>query len=237
MEKNNNEKIIGPYFNTTFSVDIGLHPSQMRKNIYENLKNNLIKKHQNKCFKKYGYISKIYSIVEKKGGFIPPENSLAPAIYNTKFQCKLCRPLAGTTIVFEVTRVFKALIYMINGPIHCIIFEGSDRINKENFTFDEARDRFIGHIDKDRGIKIVPGTFVNVKCIDSRMDNKRILIIGILDSVATPEEIKRANIEKESEDKLPYYEYDDYTSNEEIIEEDKQNNEEEISDEPTNDEV
>jgi DNA-directed RNA polymerase subunit E'/Rpb7 len=219
MEKNIDEKVIGPYFNTSFNVNIGLHPVQMRKNIYENLKNNLIKKYQNKCFNMYGYISKIYNISDIKGGLITPENSLASAIYNVKFQCKICRPLKGSMIIFEVLRVYKALIYLVNGPIQCIIFDGSDKINKDNFFFDESKDMYIGYIDQKRGMLIKPGTFVKVKCIDTRIDHKRILIMGILDSVANNEEIKKANIEKELEDKLPFYEFDDY------IENDQQNNE------------
>lgn len=221
--ENTDKQNIGPYFNTTFVKTIGLHPNQMNKKIYKNLKNNLIKKFQNKCFGSYGYISKIYGILEKEGGLITPENPLAPAIYKVKFQCKLCRPLRGSTIVFEVKAINTALIYLVNGPIHCVIFEGYDQINKEKFTFDERRNVLIGHIDNNKGVKIVAGTFVKVKCVDIRIENgtKKIMILGVLDSIATPEESEKANIERELEDKLPFYDYDEYSSRDAIEERDE----------------
>jgi Mimiviridae putative DNA-directed RNA polymerase subunit Rpb7 len=214
MSAKSNEKNVGPYFNTTFTKTIGLHPNQMNTKLYKNLKENIIKNFQSKCFGSYGYIYKIYKIVDKEGGLIIPENSLAPAMYKVKFQCKLCRPLRGSTIIFEVKAINTNLIYLINGPIHCVIFEGYDQINKKNFTFDERRNILIGHIDDNKGIKIAPGTFVKVKCVDIRIENgtKKITMLGILDSIATPEESERANIERELEDKLPHYDYDEYSS-------------------------
>lgn len=214
---------IGPYFNTTFTKTIGLHPNQMNKKIYKNLKDNLIKNFQNKCFDSAGYIYKIYGITEKKGGLITPENVNAPALYNVTFKCKFCRPIRGSTIVFEVKAINTALIYLVNGPIHCVIFEGYNQINKEKFTFDERRNVLIGHLDEKNGLKVVVGTYVKVKCDDMRIENgtKRIMIIGILDSLATKEEIEKSNIDRESEETLPYYDFEDYSSKD-IIEETQQ---------------
>jgi DNA-directed RNA polymerase subunit E'/Rpb7 len=222
MSAEKNDDIIGPYFNTTFVKTIGLHPNQMNKIIYKNLKDNLIKNYQNKCFGSYGYIYKIYKILEKEGGLIIPENSLSPAIYKVKFQCKLCRPLRGSSIVLEVKAINRTLLYLINGPIHCLIFEGYDQINKENFTYDENQNVLFAHVDnnKNTGIKVKPGTFVMVKCVDIRIENgtKKIMMLGILDRIATPEESEKANVERELEEKLPYYDYDEYSSND-VIEE------------------
>lgn len=227
MNRDKNNDIIGPYFNTSFEVEIGLHPSQMRKNLYENLKKNLIKNYHNKCFKHYGYIMKIYSITKIQGGLITPENSLAPAIFNVTFQCKICRPLKGISLILEVTKIRKAMIYLINGPIHCLIFEGNDRINKENIFFDETRDKYFGKStsDDNKLMQINPGTFVKVNCLDVRMDKRRVLIIGSLDKIASKEEIKETNINKEAEDILPYYDYDDYATIE-LVDEDENANDE-----------
>jgi DNA-directed RNA polymerase subunit E'/Rpb7 len=225
MEK---EYIVGPYFNTTFTRTIGIHPNQMNKKIYKNLKDNLIKNFQNKCFGSFGYIYKIYGILEKKGGLITPENPNAPALYNVTFQCKFCRPVKGSTIIFEVKAINTALIYLVNGPINCVVFEGYDQINKKNFTFDEKRNVLIGHLDEKNGKKIVTGTYVKVKCVDMRIEDgtKKIMIIGILDSLATKEEIEKSNIEKESEETLPFYDFQDYSSKDLI--ENKENIEENI---------
>jgi DNA-directed RNA polymerase subunit E'/Rpb7 len=220
MSSEKNESFIGPYFNTTFTKTIGLHPNQMNKKLNKNLKDNLIKKFQNKCFGSYGYIYKIYKITEKDGGLIIPENPLAPAMYKVTFQCKLCRPLRGSTIILEVKAINTNLIYLVNGPIHCVIFEGYDQINKKKFTFDERRNILVGHLDNKKGVKVGPGTFVKVKCIDLRIENgtKKITMLGILDSIASKEESEKAFIEKEQEEDLPFYDYEDYSSKD-IIEE------------------
>jgi DNA-directed RNA polymerase subunit E'/Rpb7 len=209
---------VGPYFNTSFTKTIGLHPNQMNKKLYKNLKNNLVKKYQNKCFGHFGYICKIYGITEKEGGLIIPENSLSPANYKVKFECKLCKPLRGSIIIFEVKVINAMIMVLINGPIHCIISEGFDQINKKNFTFDERRNVLIGHIDEKKGVKVVPGSFVKVRCVESRIHNgtSKIIIIGILDSMASQEEAEKANIERETDD-LTFYDYDNYASNDKEI--------------------
>lgn len=220
MFNEKNDLNVGPYFNTTFTKTIGLHPSQMNKRILKNLKDNLIKKFQNKCFESFGYIHKIYKITEKEGGLIIPENALAPALFKVSFQCKLCRPLRGSIIIFEVKAINTNLIYLVNGPIHCVIFEGYDQINKDNFTFDERRNILIGHLDNNKGVKIVPGTFVKVKCIDLRIENetKKITMLGILEKIATKEESEKAFVDIELEEELPYYSYDEYTLKDKVQE-------------------
>lgn len=206
------QNTIGPYFNTTLTHEIGIHPNQMNSNIYINLKNNLIEKFQNKCFGSLGYVCKIYGIVDKKGGLITPENPNLPAIYSVVFKCKFCRPIRGNIIIFEVKSINSAIIFLVNGPINCIIFEGNEQINKNNFTFDEKKNELIGHIDNETGTRVVVGTHVKVKCIDMMIQDKtkRIMIIGTLESLATKEEFEKANFERETENDLKYYEYDEY---------------------------
>ena len=215
------KKIIsnGPYFNTTITTTIGLHPSQMTKQIYDNLKQNLVKKHQNKCFKSYGFISKIYNITKREGGIIVPENSLSPAMFKVDFTCKLCRPLKNSNIVCEVKSINKVAIFLRNGPIHVFIFFGDDnQINKNIFSFDEEENVIKGKVDKDKSVKIVVGSYINVKCIDIRVENgtQKIIIWGIMDSVATKEERDRAIIESDKDD-IPFVDYEDYTQAEDDI--------------------
>lgn len=221
MSTEGNDLNVGPYFNTSFTKTIGLHPNQMNKKILKNLKDNLIKKFQNKCFESYGYIHKIYKVTEKEGGLIVPENPLAPALFKVTFQCKLCRPLKGSIIIFEVKAINTNLILLVNGPIYCVIFDGHDQINKENFTFDERRNILIGHLDDKKGVKIVPGTYVKVKCLDLRIENetKKITMLGILEKIATKEESEKALVDRELEEELPYYNYEDYSSKNEVVEE------------------
>lgn len=237
MTLNKENANIVPYFNTLFTTCIGLHPNQMTKQIQLNLKNNLIKKFQNKCFKSYGYICKIYSIKDYTGGLIIPENSIVPAMYKISFYCKLCRPLRGTTIVFEVKSINTTLIHLMNGPIECVIFDGYDKINYDNFTFDEKQNVLLGKIDQNKGIKILPGTYVNVKILDTRIEHNtsRILVIGIMDKLSSKDEIKNSNIEKELEEGLKSFEYEEYVKFEEPDENDELINE--THEQENNDEI
>ena len=213
-----NKKQLGPYFNTSFVTTIGLHPSQMTKKIYENLKDNLIKAHQNKCFGPYGYISKIYSIVEREGGIIVPENMSSSAMYRVKFTCKLCRPLCGSTIVCQVVDINKATISVQNGPIIIVIMDGFDMINKEKFMYSEVENVWLYMIEKgQRAYKIVVGSYVTVKCIELRIERgSNIFVWGVMEGMPTKEEIEQNNIMAETDD-LQYAEFDDYISNESTI--------------------
>ncbi len=83
----------GPYIITEMTSSISLEPHQMNNNIYKNLKSNLIKRHEGKCYKDYGFISKIYEIVSYSNGYITPENPKAAARFSIVFTCKLCYPL------------------------------------------------------------------------------------------------------------------------------------------------
>lgn len=221
-----NVKTVGPYFNTTFSTSIGLHPSQMTKKIYENLKSNLIVQFQNKCFKSYGYISKIYNITKQEGGRIISENPDSIAVFRVEFLCKLCRPLKNSYIVCEVKKINRDAMYLVNGPIQAFILDVNLQINQQNIVYNENKNVFIGHdyINKTE-VKIVEGSYVKVKCIDVRIEHgtDRIIIIGIVDSIPTQEEINNSTIEKET-DELKYYAYDEYVKeNEETVQETDEN--------------
>ena len=208
-------KFINPYFNTTLTEIIGLHPSQINKKIYKGLKNNLVSKFENKCFKSYGFISKIYSIDSYEGGLIINENPLGSVLYKVTFKCKLCRPLRGSTIVFKVQNINSQIIYLVNGAIECLISEGFDKINKNNFKFDEKNNVLLGILDKNKGVKILQGSYINVKIIDIRIENsiQKIFAIGIMENIASEEQIKQSNIDQELQNELPYHDYETYMEN------------------------
>lgn len=200
-----------PYFNTNLYSTVSLHPSQMDNDIYKHLKNNLIRKLQGKCYKSYGYISKIYKIEERNGGIIIAEDSSASATYHVKFSCKLCKPLKNTTIICEVIAINKSLIYLRNGPIHVLIFEGKDHINQNNFVYDEKRNVLLAKIEKDKGIPVVTGTFVKIRVINTRIENgaTRIIVFGTLESIASKKESDESITTRESDD-IESIEYDKY---------------------------
>jgi DNA-directed RNA polymerase subunit E'/Rpb7 len=218
-------KTIGPYFNTTITTTVGLHPNQMTKKIYENLKSNIIKKYEGRNFGSIGYISKIYNITKREGGLIVPENQLSTAIFKVEFLCKLCRPLRGTTIICEVQSINKIAILLKNGPINVYIFLADpSSINRDVFSYDDKNNVIVGKVHrrgKDQMEKILVGSFVNVRCIDTRIEAGRdtIIVLGIMDSVTSESDKSNSIIERESDD-VPTMDFQEYINNEreELIE-------------------
>lgn len=205
-----------PYINTYLYAKVGLHPSQFDNDIYKHLKNNLIRKLQGRCYKNYGYISKIYKIDERLGGELIAEDPSAAARYNIKFSCKICKPLKGTVIVCEVVTINKSLIHLRNGPINLLMFEDSGAINQNNFTFDDKKNVLIA---KNGGnnvpIPVVAGTFVEVKVGASRIEHNsnRILVTGTLENIASKKAIEES-IKQRENDGLAFTNYDTYVDNE-----------------------
>ena len=71
-----NNQVQSPYINTTLVCPIMLYPNQMDNKLYLHLKTNLSNKLLGKCYKNYGYISKIYKINEISEGNIEDEDPI-----------------------------------------------------------------------------------------------------------------------------------------------------------------
>lgn len=207
--------IQNPYVNTYLYTKVGLHPSQFDNDIYKHLKNNLTRKLQGKCYKGYGYISKIYKIDEKQGGQIIAEDPSASAIYSVKFSCKICRPLKGTVIVCEVMAINKSIIHLRNGPINVLIFEESGAVNQNNFVFDDKKNVLLAKIGNSQKMPVVVGTHVEIKVAASRIEHNsnRILIMGTLENIASKTAIEES-IKQREFDGLSFTNYDDYMETE-----------------------
>jgi len=200
-----------PYFNTYLSSNISLHSSQMKNGASKFLKENLIKRMQGKCYKKFGHITKIYNIVDKKRGIIIPEDSTSSALYEVKFGCKLCKPIDGTIIICEIIKMMKSIILLKNGPIDIVIFEGKGHINETNFVYDDKRNTYLAKINQDKGIPVKIGTYVQVKVISTQIEDRssKLIVIGTLERLATQDEIDNS-IDILNNDDLPFIKYDDY---------------------------
>lgn len=207
--------IQNPYVNTYLYTTISLHPSQFDNDIYKHLKNNLARKLQGKCYKGYGYISKIYKIDEKKGGEIIAEDPSASAYYDIKFSCKICRPLKGTTIICEVMAINKSIIHLRNGPINVLIFEESGAINQHNFVFDDKRGVLLAKIGNNQRVPVEVGTHAEIKIIASRIEHNsnRILVMGTLENIASKAAIDES-IKQREFDGFAFTGYDDYMETE-----------------------
>lgn len=204
-----------PYISTHLYTTVGLYPSQFDNDIYKHLKNNLIRKLQGKCYKHYGYISRIYKIDDISRGELIAEDPSASATYNVKFSCKICKPLKGTVIVCEVVSINKSLIHLRNGPINLLIFEESDSVNQNNFAFDDKKNVLIAKIGNGQRIPVVVGTYVEVKVTASRLENNsnRILVAGTLENIASKKAIEESIKQREG-DGTDFINYEEYAEHE-----------------------
>lgn len=207
----------GPYITTVLSTTINLNARQMDNRIYKNLKDNLVKKLEGKCYRSYGFISKIYDIQEYSIGKILPENPMADATFKVKFTCKLCFPLRNKKIVCKIMKMNNMFINAQNGPITMIIT--MDRINNDIFYQEPKTGKLIMK-KGDKIQEIVLGTYI-VATIRSKTFNDMdtiIMSLGELNDIATDEEInnsfKQEHIETELQD------YDEYIDAENITEKD-----------------
>ena len=97
-----------------------------------------------------------------------------------------------------------------------LIFDG--HINMNNFMYDDKRNVWIAYTTEDKGIPITKGTYVSAKIYDTRIEDKsdRILMLGILESIATKQEIDKI-IEMRENDDDKYIEYEDYIKDDNIV--------------------
>jgi DNA-directed RNA polymerase subunit E'/Rpb7 len=142
----------------------------------------------------------IYSIEKALGdGMMRPEDNTGSAFYNVNFKAKLCNPMENTTIVGRVEDINKQIICAKNGPI-VIIIDGND-INSNKFRYNNNKYAFFPLNDEGKEINtpINTGTYINVRIRRKRMTAKdtKIIVLGSLESLATPEQIKD-NIKSEN---------------------------------------
>ena len=127
------------YFWTELKGNVTLKPSQMNTEIYTHLKANLIKNLEGKCYKNYGFISKINAITDRSNGVIPPEDPSASAIFNVKFSCKLCNPLKNSFVVGKVHALSSTNYssnFVARNVFHFFMTKKKafDRLSKERFN-------------------------------------------------------------------------------------------------------
>jgi DNA-directed RNA polymerase subunit E'/Rpb7 len=204
-----------PYINTSLYTIVSLDASQMNNDIYSNLKTNLINQLEGKCYREYGYINKVYAIVEKGHGMILPENPLASAIFKVKFTCKLCNPLKGTQIICQIDKVTAIMISLTAGPIKIIVVP--ENINRELFFTDKNNN--LRYKNKNISQEITKGSFVKITILSKTfndMDNI-ILVIGNLDELAIEEEIKQFYKDEYSNDDKKFITFEEYLQQEKNI--------------------
>ena len=178
-------EISTPYLDSELYSRILIRPQQINNDIYINLKNTLKKKVEKKC-NKYGFITKIYKILDFSEGEVVPENFDSSIVFNVKFSCRICLPVSDTSIICKVDLLNKSLIKASNGPIVCII--GINYINENNFTLNNKGD--ILSVNKNEVLKSGDYITVKTKGTDFFPGDERIVILGGLESLPTDEEVK-----------------------------------------------
>lgn len=196
-----------PYINTVLYTNVTLRPNQMNNNIYLNLKTNLINMVKGKNFGDYGYIVDIYEILKYSDNRIEAENTMASAIYDIKFSCRLCKPLKQTKIICQVEKMNKVLLRLKNGPIYVIVT--NDRINEKIFFKDNNRN--LRYKQGDRSVQLSQGDYVKVTIMQLTFNSgdRSIMSIGFLEDIATEDEIKKYH-EDEYNNSGTFVDYDEY---------------------------
>ena len=165
---------------------------------------------EQKCYKSYGYIVKIFDIHDYKNGIITAENPMASAVFDIKFSCRLCKPLVKQQIIAKVDRLNKLLISLTNGPIR-IVITTTDRINKDVFFIDQNRN--VRYKDGEKSHVLSVDNYVKVTIISSRFNDMdtTIMVLGHLENMATEAEIKNFYDELYDQNNIKQVEYQEYS--------------------------
>jgi DNA-directed RNA polymerase subunit E'/Rpb7 len=210
-----------PYITTELTSSVSLDPRQMDNNIYKNLKNNLIKRFEGKCFKDYGFISKIYDVIKYSDGYVVAENPKSAARFYITFTCKLCYPLLKKQIICKIDKANRLIMRLNNGPINVLVTT-KDRINKSIFFVDTKTGNLMAKKD-GKSIIVTIGSYVKVT-VESRQFNDQdtmIMAMGFLEDITTDEEVKKSYEKEYGMDNLitydNYVEQEKYTNEEDIV--------------------
>jgi DNA-directed RNA polymerase subunit E'/Rpb7 len=178
-----------PYINTELYANVSLVALQMENRTNLNLKNNLVKSLEKKCYKNYGYIMEIYKIIKKNDGYISAEDMSSSANFDLTFSCRLCVPMSGTEIICQVNRVNKMLITVMNGPILIIIT--NDKINNKVFFIDNNNNLKYRNGDKSESLNQNEFVKVTITSVIFNNGDDKIKAIGFLNDVANEKETEQ----------------------------------------------
>ena len=107
IEKN---PLLNPFSNKKLFTRVLVPCDKLSTDIYINLKKLLKKQVEGKCIK-YGYISKIFKILDYSNNTIDINNLDCSVFYNIKFSARLCFPIENTIIVARITTMNKQFVW------------------------------------------------------------------------------------------------------------------------------
>jgi len=176
-----------PYIDSVLYSKVCIKPYQLNNDLYLNLKNNLKKNKEKKC-NEYGYITKIYKILDFSDGEVIPENFDASVIYKVSFSCRLCIPKLNQKIICKIAFINKLFIKTINGPIISVtLVKPGDVSNK--FNINNLNE--IEYTKTNEKLKPNDHVILVVKGIKFESRDQKIVITSYLEDIPTEEDIKK----------------------------------------------
>lgn len=176
-----------PFLKTILNTKVSVHPSQLNNDIYNNIYENIKKKLLNKCYKDYGYINKIYEVLNISSGRIYQEDNDACVVYNVSFVCKIINPVENTIIMCKIIQNSQGWLLVGNTPEPINVVISHDRINNKIFSIDSSTGtiRTVAHVLEENDI-------VKVKILKTNFVDKEteIISIGYLEDMASVKEIE-----------------------------------------------
>jgi len=176
-----------PYINTYLNADICILPKDMNNDIQINIKNAVIQLYANKCFYHYGYIEKIYKVINKSEyGLIQHEDPTASAKYKVSFLCRLCNPIKNTKIVAQVSQIDTKMTMCHNGQMHVVIIMKNIHQNP-NFMLNTLTNTLTYTDPNNNTHEIKKGSYVFVTVEHKKIEHMigYITVYGSIDSIAT----------------------------------------------------
>jgi DNA-directed RNA polymerase subunit E'/Rpb7 len=217
-----NYNLVNPFSNKILYKRILIPCNKLNTDIYLNIKNLLKKDCEGKCIK-YGYISKIYRILEYSENEIDINNLDCSVFYNVKFSARLCLPINNTIIIARISTINKQLFVAENGPIKNMV--KLSNIDYDNFKLDNERNIII----KKQNKKLVLGMYVKVLIKAKKMNNNddKIGTLCYLVDIAKQTEINNFYEKKNRTEDVFDITNDEYNSEED---EDEDNNTDNLND-------
>jgi len=188
-----NNVLVKPYTDTELKTVIEVEAREMNNNIHINILSKL-KRKTGKC-EKYGYVSQIYKITKKEGGYIEPENILnSPAKVIVHYTARIMKPIQGTILIGRLEKYNQALfLVMIGKPIINII-QATEV--KEKF---KMLNKKLIYVPTKKEVKL--GQFVKIKILATKFSKgeTRIITTSQLLDLATKEEVKEFYFDPDNE--------------------------------------
>lgn len=177
-------KLQNPYSNKILSTRILVPCTKLNSDIYLNIKNILKNKYEGNCIK-YGYISKIFKILDYSENNIDINNLDCSVSYFVKYSARLCYPVENTLIIAKIITMNKQFFVAENGPITNMI--KYNNVNESKFKLDEQHNIIVKKTKK----KLDIGNYVKIQIQAKKMYNNdnKIGTLSYLIDVPTQTEI------------------------------------------------